>query len=121
MSEYELRKTLTLEAAHLLPNVPAGHKCGRLHGHSFRVTLVVRGTLDDKTGWVMDYTDIKKAAQPLIDQLDHHYLNEIKGLENPTSEVLSKWIFEKLNNQLKGLYQVIVAETCTTESRYPTR
>ena len=121
MSDYELRKTLNFESAHRLPHVPTGHKCGRLHGHSFQVTLIVRGPLDAKTGWVMDYTDIKNAAQPMIDQLDHNYLNDIKGLENPTSEVLAKWIFDHLQPKLKGLYQVIVSETCTTESRYPTR
>lgn len=120
MSElFELRKTLTFEAAHRLPHVPEGHKCGRLHGHSFQVTLVVRGPLTQKLDWVIDYSDIKAAAKPLIDRLDHYYLNEIPGLENPTAEVLSKWIFEKLKSAIPQLAQVIVAETCTSESRYP--
>lgn len=121
MKEYELRKTLSFEAAHRLPFVPKGHKCGRLHGHSFQVTLIVRGPLGKKTGWVMDYTDIKEAAEPIMAQLDHNYLNDIKGLENPTSEVLARWIFDSLKSKIKGLYQVIVAETCTTECRYPIR
>ncbi len=121
MSEFEIRKTMSFEAAHLLPGVPKDHKCGRLHGHSFKVTFVVRGGLDAKVGWVVDYGDIKTAVTPIIDQLDHYYLNDIKGLENPTSEVLSKWIFDKAKGNVPGLFQVIVCETCTTESRYPIR
>ena len=121
MSDYELRKTLSFESAHRLPHVPAGHKCGRLHGHSFKVTLILRGPLAGQSGWVVDYTEIKAAAQPLIDQLDHNYLNDIQGLENPTSEILAKWIFDKLSQKIKGLYQVIISETCTTESRFPVR
>src|SRR5688572_9004557 len=114
MSDFEIRKSMSFEAAHLLPGVPKGHKCGRLHGHSFKVTFVVRGGLDPKVGWVVDYGDVKKAVEPVIQQLDHFYLNEIKGLENPTSEVLSKWIFDKTEGAVPGLHQVIVAETCTT-------
>ena len=121
MSEFEIRKTMSFEAAHRLPGVPEGHKCGRLHGHSFKVTFVVRGSLDSKIGWVLDFGDVKKAVKPILDQLDHYYLNEIKGLENPTSEVLSKWIFDQAELHVPGLYQIIVAETCTTESRYPIR
>lgn len=119
MSQFELRKTLSFESAHLLPNVPEGHKCGRLHGHSFQLTLIVRGPLDASTGWVMDYSDIKAAAQPLVDQLDHRYLNEIPGLENPTSEVIAKWVYERLKVRIPLLHQVAIHETCTTESRFP--
>ena len=119
MPTFELRKILSFEAAHSLPHVPKGHKCGRLHGHSFRVTVLVRGNLNEKTGWVVDYADIKEATQPLIDQLDHYCLNDIEGLENPTSEVLAAWIYARLKERLPSLSQVIVSETCTSECRYP--
>ena len=82
----ELFKEFTIEAAHRLPNAPVGHKCQRLHGHSFRIELHVRGSVEADTGWIMDFGDIKQAFQPLYEQLDHHYLNEVEGLENPTSE-----------------------------------
>jgi 6-pyruvoyltetrahydropterin/6-carboxytetrahydropterin synthase len=111
-------KAFTLEAAHRLPNVPEGHKCARLHGHSFRVELHVEGPVDAHTGWVMDFADIKKAFAPIYDQLDHHYLNDIEGLENPTSENLARWIFQRLRPALPGLDQVVVHETCTSGASY---
>jgi queuosine biosynthesis protein QueD len=118
-SKFELRKSFTFESAHRLPHVPEGHKCGRLHGHSFKATLIVRGPLAPKLDWVLDYSEIKTAAKPLFEQLDHNYLNEIPGLENPTSEVLCKWIYQKLKPSLPYLHQVIVSETCTTECLFP--
>ncbi|HMH66285.1 MAG TPA: 6-carboxytetrahydropterin synthase QueD [Pinirhizobacter sp.] len=111
-------KVFTLEAAHRLPNVPEGHKCSRLHGHSFRVELHVEGSVDAHTGWVMDFADIKSAFAPLYDQLDHHYLNDIEGLDNPTSENLARWIFQRLRPALPGLDQVVVHETCTSGASY---
>ena len=87
----ELRKTFQFEAAHLLPYLPETHKCRRLHGHSFVVDVVVEGPCDPKLGWLMDYADISAAFKPIHDQLDHYYLNEIPGLENPTSENLAVW------------------------------
>lgn len=114
----ELYKEFTFEAAHRLPHVPPGHKCARLHGHSFRVTLHVRGPVDQTTGWVIDFGDIKHAFQPLYDQLDHYYLNDIEGLENPTSENLSIWIWERLQPNLPGLATVQVHETCTSGCIY---
>lgn len=116
---FELRKTVGFEAAHRLPNVPAGHKCGRLHGHSFRITLIVRGELGADSGWVIDYSDMKKVAAPVLDRLDHHYLNDIKGLENPTSEVIAQWTYNELKSVLPLLHRVIIEETCTSECRYP--
>jgi 6-pyruvoyltetrahydropterin/6-carboxytetrahydropterin synthase len=98
--------------------VPAGHKCARLHGHSFAIVIRVRGPLDPSLGWVMDFADIKGAFQPLYDQLDHHYLNEIPGLENPTSEVLAVWIWDRLASALPGLSAVVVRETCTSGCEY---
>ena len=90
----DIFKVFTIEAAHRLPNVPEGHKCARLHGHSFRVELHVGGEPGADTGWVMDFADIKAAFRPLYDQLDHHYLNDIEGLENPTSERMAMWIWD---------------------------
>jgi len=106
------------EAAHRLPNVPDGHKCARLHGHSFRVTVWVDGDVDPESGWVMDFADLKIAFAPLHDQLDHRYLNELPGLENPTSEVLAMWIWDRLAGALPGLARVDVQETCTSGCRY---
>jgi 6-pyruvoyltetrahydropterin/6-carboxytetrahydropterin synthase len=109
-----IHKVFQIEAAHRLPNVPAGHKCARLHGHSFRVEIHVEGEPDAALGWVMDFADIKAAFAPLFDQLDHHYLNEIEGLENPTSEMLARWIFRRLETGLPGLSRIVVHETCTS-------
>jgi 6-pyruvoyltetrahydropterin/6-carboxytetrahydropterin synthase len=114
----EIFKAFTIEAAHRLPNVPAGHKCARLHGHSFRVEVHVSGEIDARTGWVMDFADIKAAFDPLFARLDHNYLNEIPGLENPTSEVLARWIWRELKPKLPGLSKLVVHETCTAGCVY---
>jgi len=114
----ELRKTFQFEAAHLLPYLPDAHKCRRLHGHSFRVEVVVEGPCDPKWGWVMDYADITKAFRPLWEKLDHYYLNEVPGLENPTSENVAIWIWERLKPGLPLLAEIVVAETCTAQCRY---
>jgi len=110
----ELFREFTFEAAHRLPHVPEGHKCARLHGHSFGVTLHVQGPVDPKTGWVVDFAEIKKAYQLVHDQLDHRYLNEIPGLENPTSEVLAQWIWQAVKPRLPMLSKVTIRETCTS-------
>jgi 6-pyruvoyltetrahydropterin/6-carboxytetrahydropterin synthase len=114
----EIFKEFTFEAAHRLPGVPEGHKCARLHGHSFRIELHLTGPVQEQTGWVMDFGDIKSAFQPLYEQLDHHYLNEIGGLENPTSEVLAKWIWDGMKPRLPMLSEVVVRETCTSGCVY---
>ncbi len=114
----EIFREFTFEAAHRLPNLPADHKCSRLHGHSFRVTVHVEGPLLPREGWVMDFADLKRVFQPLYDRLDHHYLNDIEGLENPTSEVLAMWIWERLAPSLAGLTQIVVRETCTSGCVY---
>jgi 6-pyruvoyltetrahydropterin/6-carboxytetrahydropterin synthase len=110
----ELFRDFRFEAAHLLPNVDPGHKCARLHGHSYRVTVHVVGDVDPHTGWVMDFAELARAFEPLHDQLDHRYLNEIDGLANPTSEVLAEWIWDRLEPRLAGLDAVVVHETCTS-------
>ena len=114
----EIYKDITFEAAHLLPNLPAGHKCSRLHGHSFLVRITLDGPIDKETGWVEDFADIKKAFQPIYDELDHNYLNNISGLENPTSENLAKWIWGKLENDLNYLTAIEVKETCSSGCIY---
>ncbi|OTA17005.1 6-carboxytetrahydropterin synthase QueD [Xenorhabdus vietnamensis] len=111
-------KDFQFEAAHHLPNVPEGHKCGRLHGHSFMVRLEITGEIDPLSGWLMDFSDVKAAFKPIWEQLDHHYLNEIPGLENPTSEVLAMWIWEKLKPTLPQLSAVMVKETCSAGCIY---
>lgn len=106
-------KEFTFEAAHRLPNVSPEHKCARLHGHSFRVAVHVEGEVGEESGWVVDFADIEHAFAPLHEQLDHRYLNEIEGLDNPTSERLAEWIWERLASALPGLDTVVVRETCT--------
>ena len=114
----EIFKRFTLEAAHRLPNVPAGHKCARLHGHSFQVELRVSGEPGAHSGWVMDFADLKAAFAPIEAQLDHQYLNDIEGLDNPTSERLAIWIWERLKPSVPMLSEVVVHETCTSDCRY---
>lgn len=114
----ELRKTFQFEAAHLLPRLPKSHKCRRLHGHSFQVEIVVCGELDSRLGWVMDYAEITRAFKPIWEKLDHRYLNEVSGLENPTSENIAMWIWHKLKPALPLLSEVAVAETCTARCVY---
>jgi 6-pyruvoyltetrahydropterin/6-carboxytetrahydropterin synthase len=114
----ELVKEFRFESAHRLPNVPAGHKCARLHGHSFVCEVTVRGAVNPQTGWFIDYGDIAAAYEPLRLQLDHYYLNEIDGLENATSENLARWIWERLEGRLPGLYRITIRETCTTRCDY---
>jgi 6-pyruvoyltetrahydropterin/6-carboxytetrahydropterin synthase len=106
------------EAAHRLPNVPEGHKCARLHGHSFRVEVHVEGAVDEASGWVLDFADVRAACRPLHERLDHQYLNEVEGLENPTSENLARWIWDRLQPTLPGLAELVVRETCTSACRY---
>ena len=111
-------KVFQLEAAHRLPNVPAGHKCARLHGHSFRVEVALTGTPDPASGWLVDFGEIEQRVAALRDRLDHHLLNEIDGLAVPTLEILSAWIFRALAPALPGLARVTVhrdgsGEACT--------
>ncbi|EOM3220843.1 TPA: 6-carboxytetrahydropterin synthase QueD [Escherichia coli] len=113
-----LFKDFTFEAAHRLPHVPEGHKCGRLHGHSFMVLLEITGEVDPHTGWIIDFAELKAAFKPTYERLDHHYLNDIPGLENPTSEVLAKWIWDQVKPVVPLLSAVMVKETCTAGCIY---
>ena len=114
----ELRKTFQFEAAHLLPRLPKSHKCRRLHGHSFKVDVVVAGDCDPKLGWLMDYADVAATFNPIWEKLDHRYLNDIRGLENPTSENLAVWIWDRLKPRLPLLTEIVVAETCNAKCVY---
>ena len=114
----EIFKEFTFESAHRLPEVPEGHKCARLHGHSYRVAIHVEGPVDAQLGWVTDFASITCAFEPLRKQLDHYYLNEIEGLQNPTSENLARWIWARLCPLMPGLSQVVVRETCTSGCVY---
>ncbi|MBN8729989.1 MAG: 6-carboxytetrahydropterin synthase QueD [Acidobacteria bacterium] len=114
----EIFKEFHIEAAHRLPHVPEGHKCARLHGHSFLVRICCEGELDAKLGWVVDFADVKAAFAAVHDALDHRYLNEVEGLENPTSENLARWIWGRLKPALPQLSRVVVRETCTAGCEY---
>ena len=113
-----LTRDFTFEAAHLLPRAPEGHKCRRLHGHSFRVEVVVEGEVDPISGWLVDYGEIKDVVEPIRLRLDHYYLNEIAGLDNPTSENLSAWIWKGLKPRLPSLVRLVIHETCEARCEY---
>ena len=114
----ELVKDFRFEAAHWLPNVPEGHKCRRMHGHSFRGEVAVRGAVDPQTGWLMDFADLKRAIDPVIARLDHYVLNDVDGLTNPTSEMLAVWVWNQLAPAIPLLARVTIEETCTSRCHY---
>lgn len=115
---YTLKRSFSFDSAHFLPNVPQGHKCGRLHGHTYTCTIHVQGELGEESGWLIDFGDLKKILGPIKEELDHRLLNDISGLENPTSEILCYWIWNKLKPILPILEAVEIAETCTTSCTY---
>lgn len=117
----EIFKEFVIEAAHRLPNVPPEHKCARLHGHSFRIQVVLSGPVGEESGWVMDFADLKEAFRPVHEALDHRYLNDIEGLTNPTSENLARWIWKRLRPDLPILARIVVRETCTSGCTYEGR
>ena len=113
-----LSKDFIVEAAQSLPKVPAGHKCSRLHGHTFTIEICAEGEVAPETGWLYDHAEISRAMKPIVEELDHSYLNEIPGLENPTIEMMCVWIWKKLKPKLPLLTEVVVAETCTARAVY---
>ena len=119
METIELIKEFKFEAAHFLPNTPEGHKCRRMHGHSFRFKVHLKGNVDPHTGWLMDFGDLKKVIQGLIDEkLDHYLLNEIEGLDNPTSENIVIWLWDKIKPKFNQLEKITFYETCTSACVY---
>jgi 6-pyruvoyltetrahydropterin/6-carboxytetrahydropterin synthase len=114
----ELVKEYRFEAAHRLPNVPEGHKCARLHGHSFKFEITVAGPVDARTGWLIDFGVLDETLGPLVAQLDHHYLNELPGLDNPTSEILARWLYERIKPRIGQLTAITLYETCDAKCIY---
>ncbi len=113
-----LVKSFGFEAAHFLPTFPEGHKCRRMHGHSFRVDVVVEGDVDEREGYLVDYGAIKAAIEPVRARLDHYVLNEIEGLSNPTSEMVAAWLWDRLRPRLPLLAEIVVHETCASRCHY---
>lgn len=116
-----ITQAFAFEAAHSLPNVPEGHRCRRMHGHSYRVQVGIEGPVDPLTGFVVDFFDVEAAFAPLMERLDHHCLNEVDGLENPTAETISIWIWDRLRPGLPGLASVTVSETANCSAEYDGR
>ena len=114
----DIFKIFQIEAAHRLPHLPAGHKCARLHGHSFKFEIHVVGPVEPKTGWFIDYGVLDDVVNPLVAQLDHHYMNEIEGLENPTSEVAAKWLYDRIKPKIPSLVAITFHETCDARCIY---
>lgn len=111
-------KEFTFDAAHSLPNVPEGHKCKTIHGHTYRMKVIIKGAIDPQLGWVMDFLDIKRVVKPVIDQIDHKYMNELEGLENPTCETVVKWLWNRIKPDLPLLREIELNETPTSGAVY---
>ena len=109
-----LYKEFTFDSAHFLPNVPEGHKCREMHGHTYHLKVFIKGELDPQLGWIMDFKDLKEALLPVIDQLDHKLINNIQGLQNPTAENITVWIWQQIKPSLPLLSRIELYETPTT-------
>jgi 6-pyruvoyltetrahydropterin/6-carboxytetrahydropterin synthase len=116
--DVELVKTFRFEAAHSLPNAPEGHKCRRVHGHSYRIDVHVAGEVDPNTGWLMDYAEIKQIVEPVIEELDHRFLNDVGGLENSTSELLARYLWDRVAPEIPQLAAIAVWESGTARCIY---
>jgi 6-pyruvoyltetrahydropterin/6-carboxytetrahydropterin synthase len=114
----KITQAFSFEAAHRLPNVPPAHRCHRMHGHSYRVELRLEGPVDPVTGFVIDFFDVEAVFAPLLAVLDHHCLNDIEGLDNPTAEIIAAWIWERVRPALPGLSAVVVYETPNCWAEY---
>ena len=114
-----LVKKIRFQSAHSVPTFPEGHKCRRMHGHSYEADLILEGPIDPALGYVADFAEIKRCAEPLVEQLDHHTLNEIEGLEVPTAEHIAKWIYDRLKPQVPQLVRVCVHENQDNAAEYP--
>jgi 6-pyruvoyltetrahydropterin/6-carboxytetrahydropterin synthase len=107
-------KEFTFDAAHFLPNVPEGHKCKEIHGHTYHLKVFLEGSVNADSGWLMDFGEVKKVVNPVIDIVDHKFLNNIHGLENPTCEVLAIWIWNAIKPALPLLKAIELYETPTS-------
>ena len=114
----ELTKTYHFEAAHALTRAPEGHRCRHIHGHTYQVDVTLRGPVDPDVGWLMDYGDITAAVKPVIELLDHQFLNEVEGLSQPTSENLCAWLWDHISRSTPHLWEICVRETPTSRCRY---
>ena len=116
---FELKQHFQIESSRFLPHIGKDHPCSRMHGHSFKIILTLHGPLDPKLGWVIDYNDVSKLMKPILESIDHRTLNEVPGLENPTSELLAQWIYQKAKPLFSSLVCISILETPFTECRYP--
>ena len=110
----EIYKEFSFDSAHFLPNVPDGHKCKGMHGHTYKLKVFIKGRLDPDLGWIMDFKDLKDALMPVIDRLDHKLINDIQGLQNPTAENITVWIWDQIKPSLPLLSRIELYETPTT-------
>ncbi len=114
-------KSFTFDSAHFLPNVPDGHKCKRMHGHTYRLTVYIEGDLNPNLGWVVDFADLKRIVKPIIDSVDHQVLNDIEGLDNPTCEKMAVWLWDQIKPKIPKLSKVELWETLTSGAIYEGR
>jgi 6-pyruvoyltetrahydropterin/6-carboxytetrahydropterin synthase len=114
----EIYREFTFDAAHRLQGLPGNHRCGNLHGHTFTVVVYLEGIINEERGWVIDYGEVKKICNPIIDTLDHSFLNDIPGLENPTSECIAIWLWGRIKPLIPELTMIEVKETAKTGCRY---
>ncbi|MCA0427408.1 MAG: 6-carboxytetrahydropterin synthase QueD [Bacteroidetes bacterium] len=117
----QIFKQFTFDSAHFLPNVPDGHKCKEIHGHTYRVIFYFEGELNPELGWVMDFGDLKQVLEPTIKRIDHKLMNNIPGLENPTCERIAIWLWEQVKPSLPMLCKVELHETPTSGAVYEGR
>lgn len=114
-------KQFTFDSAHFLPNVPEGHKCREIHGHTYRLTVFIEGDPDPKLGWVIDFAELKGAIEPIVKMVDHKFLNNIEGLENPTCELIAVWLWDRIKPKVPGLKKIELNETPTSGVVYEGR
>ena len=117
--KFELKQHFQIESSRYLPNLDTSHPCSRMHGHSFKIILTLKGEADARLAWVIDYGDIQSLMMPILNRIDHRTLNEVPGLENPTTEMLTKWVYDEALQVLPLLTRVTIAETALTECSYP--
>ncbi len=104
-------RQFTFDSAHFLPYVAEDHKCRQMHGHTYRLTIYMTAEPDEQLGWVMDFADVKKVMTPILDMVDHKTLNNVPGLENPTCELLAKWLWDKIKKEIPILSKIELYET----------